>query len=76
MKIELGKNLFKIGTGFFCQIQNKDIKMFLTNNHLINNDVLSTAKQIEVEINGIMSIIKLDILRFKYTNEIYDFAII
>ena len=76
MKIELGKNLFKIGTGFFCQIQNKDIKMFLTNNHLINNDVLSTAKQIEVEINGIMSIIKLDIPRFKYTNEIYDFTII
>ena len=50
--------------------------MFLTNNHLVNNDVLSTTKQIEVEINDIISVIKLDIPRFKYTNEIFDFTII
>ena len=50
-KIKLGKNL---GTGFFCKIsfpnKNNMLHVFITNNHIINNDILYT-KDAEIALD-------------------------
>lgn len=35
-----GKKKLKSGTGFFFKIPGKDFKMFITNNHVINKEIL------------------------------------
>ena len=66
------------GTGFFCKIPipHKDLKVFVTNNHLINQKYLDTQKVIYVSINNKPKEIKIKNKLFKYTNEKYDATII
>ena len=78
-KIKIGKEQ---GTGFFCQIPfpNKInmLPVFITNNHIINHDLLY-QKNMQIEINikkeNQIKVINLD-NRMKYTNEEYDITII
>ena len=70
----------KTGTGFFCNVPNKNIKLLITNNHVIdetflNNEyllkysIIETEKEVFKEIN-----LKKD--RYKLTNKEFDFTII
>ena len=85
---QMRKNICKIclkdgskGTGFFCQIPfpNKDnlLPVFITNNHLINENFLKNEKYIIVSINNdeITKRINLENKR-NYTNKDYDITII
>ena len=78
-KINIGKNQ---GTGFFCKIpfpnQNKLLSVFITNNHVINNDILNKENiKIELEIEGEDNIKEIILNnRMKYTNEEYGITII
>ena len=53
---------YKAGTGFFYNIKSKNIKVFITNNHVLNQNyldsgkylkyiILEEGKEIEKEIN-------------------------
>jgi hypothetical protein len=75
IKIDLNDNYYKLGTGFFCQLDN-NIKLLLTNNHIINEIFLNSKKDLEIEIDNTTIIINLSIPRFKYTNKEFDFTII
>ena len=76
-KINIGEEQ---GTGFFCKIpfpnKNQMLPVFITNNHVINKDILNKDK-IELDIKKEKAIkeIKLN-NRMKYTNEEYDITII
>ena len=78
-KINIGKNQ---GTGFFCKIpfpnQNKLLPVFITNNHIINNDILNKENmKIELDIKGEDNIKEIILNnRMKYTNKEYDITII
>ena len=70
------------GTGFFCKIpipnDENELIVFITNNHVINEEMLNKKKQkIELKIRGEkkLKILNLD-ERLKYTNETYDITII
>ena len=70
------------GTGFFCKIplnNNQDsLTVFITNNHIINEDFLKNEKkEIIIKMNNekIVKNIKLK-QRFYYTNKDYDVTII
>ena len=78
-KINIGKNQ---GTGFFCKIQfpnqNKLLPVFITNNHIINNDILNKENikiQLDIKEEDNIKEIKLN-NRMKYTSEEYDITII
>ena len=76
-KINIGKEQ---GTGFFCKIpfpnKNQMLPVFITNNHVINNDILNKDKiELDIKIEDAMKVIKLD-NRMKYTNKDYDITII
>lgn len=75
IKIDLNANKYKLGTGFFCQLEN-NIKLLLTNNHIINDNFLNLKKDLEIEIDNTTTIINLSIPRFKYTNKEFDFTVI
>ena len=70
------------GTGFFCKIpfpdKNYMLPVFITNNHVINKDILY-KKDIKIKINikeeNEVKLIDLKD-RIKYTNEEYDITII
>jgi hypothetical protein len=70
------------GTGFFCliydEIEKKDIKVMITNNHVIGDDYINNNKTIKISLNNGKKIIdiKLDSSRKKYTNKEYDVTII
>ena len=69
-----------IGTGFFCKIpfQGRMIKVFITNNHVINKDLLyqnNFQLKLDIKAENLNKIINLD-NRLKYTNEKYDVTII
>ena len=80
---QMKKKIFKIyldngtkGTGFFCRIpliNNKELKLLITNNHLINLEM----ERITISINNdkILKAIELN-NRLKYTNREYDITII
>ena len=81
---QMRKNIFKIclkdgskGTGFFCKIpfiNNKELKVLMTNNHFINN--LGMEKLI-ISINNDKEIRELELNnRIKYINKEFDIAII
>ena len=74
------KYVYKTGTGFFCNIAAKNIKVFLTNNNVLNQEFLDNSKKINysVEINNlkINNYIDLEKKRFKYTDKEIDFTVI
>ena len=60
------------GTGFFCQILNK--KLLITNNHIINEELIKNNKIIKVTLND--NKIRKDIkIKDYYTSEKYDTTI-
>ena len=85
---QMSKNICKInmgeeqGTGFFCKIPFPDINnmlsVFITNNHIINRELLYTKNakiKIDIREEKDFKEINLDD-RMKYTNEEYDITII
>ena len=66
------------GTGFFCKIsllnQNNKLNVLITNNHIINEEIIK-GKEIIIKINNKSKRIELD-NRIKYTNKEYDVTII
>jgi len=80
-KLEINKKSSIIyGTGFFCNIPSKEMKVLITNNHCIDSNVLNEKGLIKYFINnaGIEQekYINLSIERFIYTEEKNDFTII
>ena len=85
---QMEKNICKInsgnnqGTGFFCEIpfpnKNKILPVLVTNNHIINYDLLfKKDKIIEIEIKEEEKTKKINLNdRIKYTNKKYDITII
>ena len=84
---QMEKNICKInigntqGTGFFCKIpfpnQNNMLPVFITNNHIINEQLLNTNDKkinLYIEEDGIKEILLNN--RMKYTNKEYDITII
>ena len=76
-KIELDGNY---GTGFFCYIKSKNIKVLLTNNHVLDQNILDKKKTLEISfyLNGeiLKKEINIDGNRIKYTDKDLDFTII
>ena len=78
-KIKIGKEQ---GTGFFCKIPfpdlNNMLSVFITNNHIINKELLYKENAIiEIDIQDENNIRKINLNnRKKYTNEEYDITII
>ena len=78
-KINIGMNQ---GTGFFTKIpfpnQNKMLPVLITNNHVINNDILNKDNMnIELDIKKEEKTKEIILKnRMKYTNEEYDITII
>ena len=79
------KNIFKIsldkgeeGTGFFCKIpfiNNEELKVLITNNHVINLD--NENEKITISMNNDSEIKEINLNnRIKYTNKEYDITII
>ena len=68
-------------TGFFTKIpfpdKSKLLPVFITNNHIINEEILNSNKKIEIDIKEEKDIIYLNLNnRIKYTNKEYDITII
>ena len=65
------------GTGFFCKIpfiNNKELKVLITNNHVIKN---LEIEKITISINNDKEIKEIELSnRIKYTNKEYDITII
>ena len=79
IKQEINNNgdiVLKTGTGFFCKIPSKNIKIFVTNNHVLNQEFLNTQKNLIIFIEEEKKEINLEINRYKLTNEELDFTII
>ena len=79
IKQEINKNgNFNLitGTGFFCIIPSKNIKIFLTNNHVLNQEFLDNEKYLIIFIEEKKREINLKIDRFKFTDKEFDFTII
>ena len=78
--IELDQNHALVGSGFFCYIPSKKMKVLITNNHLIDQDFLNKGKKIKfsIEIDGKQNNreINLEVERFKNTNKTLDFTVI
>ena len=77
-KITIGK---KLGTGFFSKIPflKKMLPVFITNNHIINEEILYKKNEklsLIVEEENNPKTIELDENRMKYTNKEYDITII
>ena len=78
--INIGKNQ---GTGFFCKIpfpnQNNMLPVFITNNHVINSDLLykdNSKILLDIKEEDDIKEINLNKNRMKYTNEKFDITII
>ena len=65
------------GTGFFCKLifNNKILPVLITNNHVINQEILNKNDKILIIINSEVKEIQLE-NRIKYTNKEYDITII
>ena len=86
---QMERNICKInigqiqGTGFFCKIpfpnKEKMLPVLMTNNHVINSDLLNqkNAKiKLDIKEEDDIKEIVLNNNRVKYTNEEYDITII
>ena len=68
---------FKSGTGFFCNISCKNIKIFITNNHVLDQKFLDSSKKlIYYNCDNEKKEINLELNRYKYTDKDLDFTII
>jgi hypothetical protein len=78
--LEINKDKAMSATGFFCDIPSKEIKVLLTNNHIIDEKFLIKEKKLtfSIEINGKEDKheINLEYDRYIYTNKELDFTII
>ena len=81
VKNEKGNNV--IGTGFFCEINDKDIpfkKVLFTNNHILNEknkeNNIELSNEIEFEYLNKIKKIKMIKNRRKYTNKNIDYTCI
>ena len=63
----------KSGTGFFCIIKENNMKVMITNNHVINDEYLKNKKEIKIERR---KEINLELKIYKMTNEEFNFTII
>ena len=70
----------KTGTGFFCHVPQKCIKILITNNHVIDKTYLDKENKLYYTIadnnKEIFKEINLKNERYKLTNEKLDFTII
>ena len=66
------------GTGFFCYIPIKNLYLMITNNHVINEDIINKSNSVNVTLNNdeIILDIRIDDNRKIYTNKEYDVTII
>ena len=77
--LENGEIKEKIGTGFFCKINDKNIpfnKALFTNNHVLNEDRIKINKKIEFEYCEKTKIIKITQNRKVFTNIDLDYTCI
>ena len=74
------KNNGDKGTGFFCYIPYKDTKIpvFMTNNHIIDENYIKNNKKINLTLNDdkINKVIKIENNRIIYSSKLYDTTII
>jgi len=72
--------IFNSGTGFFCNISFLELKVFFTNNHVLDQDFLNNEKKLTyiIDIDGkeVEKELNLELERFKYTDKDLDFTII
>ena len=66
----------KTGTGFFVNINEKQIKVLITNNHVIDEEFLERENNIIFFISDIQKEINLRIDRFILTDKEFNFTII
>ena len=74
-----GKKALKTGSGFFCNIQAINMKTFVTNNHVLDEDFLSKENKLKIfygKNDKEKKEIDLEKARFKYTSKKLDFTII
>lgn len=68
------------GTGFFCSVPTKNIKLFITNNHVLDQDFLDNEKKLVYFIyddqKEIKREINLEISRYKFTDVDLDYTVI
>ena len=77
VEIENNQPATKVGTGFFCNIPNKCIKAFITNNHVINQEFLNNEKKLILYNNkDEKKEINLELNRYKFTDKDLDFTVI
>ena len=76
IKQEIDSKKCKKGTGFFCNIKEKNIKIFVTNNHVLDQEFLNKEKKLIVFIDEEKKEIDLEINRYKLTDIELDFTII
>ena len=66
----------KTGSGFFCNIASKNLKVLITNNHVLDEEYIYKEENISIEVDKIKYEINLKNNRYKYTNKELDFTII
>ena len=70
----------KVGTGFFCDIPEKNIKLLITNNHILDEIYLDQGNKVSYMISEkeeeTYNEIDLEKDRFKLTNKEMDFTVI
>ena len=70
----------KYGSGFFCEVPEKNMKLLITNNHILNEAFLKEGNKISYMIseneNEFFYEIDLEKDRYKLTNNALDFTII
>ena len=78
MEIKIdNKEKFISGLGILCNLRFKNMKAFITYNHVINFDFLNNEKKLEyTNFNGEKREINMKINRFKYTYKDLDITII
>ena len=70
------KLILKTGTGFFCNIPSKNIKVLITNNHVLDIEFLKKEEKIIIFIEKEKKELNLEIARLKIADKELDFAII
>ena len=66
----------KAGSGFLLNIPQRDIKVFITNNHVLDQDFLDNEDRLYFDIEEKEKKINLKKSRIKYTNKSIDYTII
>ena len=64
------------GIGFLCNITSKNMKVFITYNHIIDLEILNNEKKLIFFINNKKIEINMKINRYKNTNKELDYTII